>query len=81
MSEPREVEVWPCDESAACLIPWCRHPATKVLRYVNGQGGPPYRQTNVCETHARELCDGMKVIGLIRRPSVPVTNAQGRPLL
>jgi hypothetical protein len=32
-----------------------------VVRYIDDEGRP-YRQTEVCETHARELCVGMKVI-------------------
>jgi hypothetical protein len=32
-----------------------------ILRYLNNQGRP-YRQTDVCETHAREACVEMKVI-------------------
>ncbi len=35
MSEPREVEVLPCGYRAACLVPWCRRRATKVLRYLD----------------------------------------------
>jgi hypothetical protein len=61
MTKPREVELWPCDYSAACLAPWCRGRAAMVLRYIDDEGRP-YRQTEVCETHARELCVGMKVI-------------------
>jgi len=40
--------------------------ATTVLRYLDNQGRP-YRQTDVCETHARELCFEMKVIDRKRR--------------
>ena len=61
MTKPREVELWPCDYSAACLVPWCRRRAAVVLRYIDDEGRP-YRQPEVCEIHARELCVGMKVI-------------------
>ena len=47
MSEPREVEVLPCGYRAACLVPWCRRRATKVLRYLDT--GRPYCQKGVCE--------------------------------
>jgi hypothetical protein len=61
MSKPREVELWPCEYSAVCLAPWCRRRAAIVVRYLDDEG-QPYRQTEVCETHARELYVGMKVI-------------------
>ena len=61
MSKPREVEVWSCGYSAACSVPWCRRRATTILRYLDAQG-QPYRHTDVCEAHARELCFGIKVI-------------------
>ena len=61
MSEPREVEVWPCGYVAKCAVPWCRQRATTILRYLDKQGRP-YRQVDVCKNHARELCAGMKVI-------------------
>jgi hypothetical protein len=51
MSKPQEVEVWPCDYTAKCSVPWCRRPATTILRYLDAQGRP-YRQTDVCEIHA-----------------------------
>ena len=70
VSEPREVEVWPCGYSSACSVPWCRRRATTVLRYLDNQGRP-YRQTDVCDTHARELCFEMKVID--RRPPMKST--------
>ena len=66
MSEQREVEVWFCGYSAACSVRDCRRRATTVLRYLDNQGRP-YRQTDVCETHARELCVEMKVIDRGRR--------------
>jgi hypothetical protein len=61
MTEVREVEVWPCGYSARCSVPWCRRRAATILRYLDNQGRP-YRQADVCETHARELCVGVKVI-------------------
>jgi hypothetical protein len=66
MTEPREVELWPCGYSAACSAPGCRRSATTILRYLDAQGRP-YRQTDVGQTHARELCVGMKVIDRRRR--------------
>ncbi len=67
MGEPlREVELLSCGYSAKCSVPWCSHPATTILRYLDNQGRP-YRQTDVCETHARELCVEMKVIDRKRR--------------
>jgi hypothetical protein len=66
MIKPREIELWPCDYSADCSVPWCRQRATTILRYLDAQGRP-YRQTDVCQTHARELCVGMKVIDRKRR--------------
>jgi len=65
MSKPREVEVLPCGYTAKCSVPWCGRRATTVLRYLDNHGRP-YRQTDVCGIHARELCVGMKVID--RRP-------------
>jgi hypothetical protein len=61
MSKQQEVEVWPCDYTAKCSVPWCRRPATTILRYLDAQGRP-YRQTDVCEIRALELCVEMKVI-------------------
>jgi hypothetical protein len=66
MTEPREVELWPCGYSAECSVPWCRRRATTILRYLDAQERP-YRQTDVCGTHARELCVGMRVIDRRRR--------------
>jgi hypothetical protein len=68
MGEPlREVELLSCGYTAKCSVPWCRRPATTILRYLDAQGRP-YRQTDVCDTHARDLCFGMKVIDRRRRP-------------
>ena len=63
----REVEVWTCGYSAACSVPWCQRRATTILRYLDAQGRP-YRQADVCESHARELCVEMKVTDRKRRP-------------
>jgi hypothetical protein len=35
MTKPREVELWPCDHSAACLAPWCGGRAAIPLAYFN----------------------------------------------
>jgi hypothetical protein len=61
MTESQEVELWPCDYSAACLAPRCRRRAAMILRYLDDEG-QLYRQTELCETHARELCVEMRVI-------------------
>jgi hypothetical protein len=53
MSEPREVEVWPCGYVAKCSVPWCRQRATTILRYLDKQGRP-YRQVDVCKTQRTE---------------------------
>ena len=37
MTKPREVELWPCDYSAACLAPWCRGRAAVVVRYIDDE--------------------------------------------
>jgi hypothetical protein len=60
-----EGRIWPCGYVAKCSVPWCRRRTTKILRYLDS-GGRPYRQTDMCEPHARELCLEMKVID--RRP-------------
>ncbi len=61
MTNPREVEVWPCGCSSRCSAPGCRRRATTILRYLDAKGRP-YRQTDVCDIHARELCVGMRAI-------------------
>jgi hypothetical protein len=38
-----------------------RRSAITILRYLDSQERP-YRQTDMCETHARELCVGVRVI-------------------
>jgi hypothetical protein len=57
----QEVEALPCEYNAACLVAWCRRRAAVILRYLDDEGRP-FRQTEVCETHARELYVGMRVI-------------------
>jgi hypothetical protein len=66
VSKPREVEVLPCGYSATCSVPWYKRRPTTILRYLDAQRRP-YRQTDVCEIHARELCVEMKVIDRGRR--------------
>jgi hypothetical protein len=61
MAEPQQVEDWPGRYVAKCSVSWCRQRATTVLRYLDNRG-QFYRHTEVWETHARELCAGMKVI-------------------
>jgi hypothetical protein len=46
MTEPREVELWPCGYNAECSVPWCRRRATTILLYLDAQERP-YRQTDV----------------------------------
>ena len=36
MTEPREVEVWPCSYSAICSVPGCSRRATTILRPSGG---------------------------------------------
>ena len=67
MTEPLEVELWPCGYSATCSAPGCAvAAATTILRYLDDQGRP-YRQTDVCETHARDLCARLRVSDQRRR--------------
>jgi hypothetical protein len=66
MTEPREVEVWLCDHSAASLVPWCRQRATTILCHLDDHGRA-YRQNDVRETHARELCAESRGIDRRRR--------------
>ena len=61
MTEPRNVELWPCGYTARCSTHECRRRATTILRYLDNQGRP-YRQTDVCESHALELCAELRVI-------------------
>jgi hypothetical protein len=61
MAETPQVEVWPCGHVAKCSVPWCRQRATRILRDLDNQGRF-YGQREVCESHARELCAGTKVL-------------------
>jgi hypothetical protein len=47
-----------------------RRRATTILRYLDAQKRP-YRQTDVCGTHARELRVGIRVIVLADAPDKP----------
>jgi hypothetical protein len=35
MTEPRQVELWPCGYTAKCSAPDCRRRATTILRYLD----------------------------------------------
>jgi hypothetical protein len=61
MTERREVALWACGYAARCAANECRRRATTILRYLDSQWCSD-RQTDACDTHARELCAGMKVI-------------------
>ena len=80
MTKPAEVEVLSCGYGAKCSVPWCRRRATTILRCLDAQGRP-YRQANVCESHAQELCTGLKVIDRKRgAPNrIAVHEAPSRP--
>jgi hypothetical protein len=69
MSEPREIELWPCRYSAGCSEPGCRRPATTILRYLDNRGRPDH-QTDACDTHTSELCAELRVIDRRRRPEI-----------
>ena len=64
MTEPREVELWPCGYDARCSARGCRRRATTILRRLNGRGN---WQAEACDAHTGELCAGMKVIDRRRR--------------
>jgi hypothetical protein len=61
MTEPREVELWPCGYTSRCSAQGCRRPATTILRYLDSRGRFE-RQTDACDTHASELCTEVRVI-------------------
>jgi hypothetical protein len=61
MSEPRQVELWPCGCVARCSVPDCRRRATTILRYLDNQGRPD-GQTEACSAHAIGLSADMNVI-------------------
>jgi hypothetical protein len=61
MTEPRTVELWPCGYIAKRSAPECRRRATTILRYLDNQERRE-RQTEACDTHARELSAELRVI-------------------
>ena len=61
MTEPRNVELWPCGYTARCSTHECRRRATTILRYLDNQERPD-GQTEACDKHARELCAELRVI-------------------
>jgi hypothetical protein len=66
MTEPRQVELWPCGYTAKCSTPECRRRATTILRYLDSQERPDH-QVNACDTHASGLCAELRVIDRRRR--------------
>jgi hypothetical protein len=60
MSEPRQVELWPCGYVAKCSALGCRRRATTILRYLDNQEWPDH-QVNACDTHAGELSAELNV--------------------
>ena len=67
MTEPRQVELWPCGYVARCSVLDCRRRATTILRYLDNQGRPD-RQTEACSAHAIGLTAHMNVIDRRRSP-------------
>jgi hypothetical protein len=63
MSEPREVELWPCPSgyTVRCSVHKCPQRATMILRFLDDQGRLE-SQTEACIAHATELCAGLTVI-------------------
>jgi hypothetical protein len=53
MTEPRQVEFWPCGYVAKCSAPEYRRGATTIVRYLDNQERPD-QQTEACDSHARE---------------------------
>jgi hypothetical protein len=45
MTEPREVELWPCGYTSRCSALGCRRLATAVLRYLATRDDSIVRQT------------------------------------
>jgi hypothetical protein len=68
MSEPRQVELWPCGYVTRCSAPECRQRATTILRYLDNQGRPDH-QTDACDIHASALSGELRVID--RRGTAP----------
>ena len=52
MSESHLVEVSPCGYIAACLVPWCRKPATRTLRYLDKQFTEGFDTTDLKDSKA-----------------------------
>jgi hypothetical protein len=61
MTEPLQVELWPCGYVARCSAPECRRRATTILRYLDNQERPDH-QTNACDNHASGLSVALNVI-------------------
>jgi hypothetical protein len=60
VSEPRQVELWPCGYVAKCSGE-CRRRATTILRYLDNRERPDH-QVEACDTHASELCAELRAI-------------------
>jgi hypothetical protein len=52
MTEPRQVELWPCGYVAKCSGWECRRRATTILRYLDNQERPNHQIK--CLRHPRE---------------------------
>jgi hypothetical protein len=61
MSEPRQVDLWPCGYVARCSARECCRRATTILRYLDNQERPDH-QTDACDAHASEMSAGLRVI-------------------
>ena len=61
MTEPREVEPWPCGYTRNAQRRKRRRRATTILRYLDNQERPDH-QTDACDTHASEICAELRVI-------------------
>jgi hypothetical protein len=61
MTEPRQVELWPCGYVAKCSAQECRRRATTILRYLDNQERPDH-QTEACDIHTRERSAELRVI-------------------
>jgi hypothetical protein len=53
MTEPLQVELWPCGYVATYSPPGCRQRVTTILRFLDNQERPD-GQTEACDTHASE---------------------------
>jgi hypothetical protein len=65
MTEPWQVELWPCSYTAKCSARECRRRATTILRYLDQER--PDHQTDACDTHASELSAELRVLDGRRR--------------